>query len=52
MIDYYKKYQGLYKTLIAITILLVIALILFLIGLRGITQKMNKKKRKNQTTTN
>ena len=43
MIDYYKKYQGLYKTLIAITILLVIALILFLIGFKGIREKMNKK---------
>lgn len=46
MIDYYKKYQGLYKTLIAITILLVIALILFLIGFKGITEKMNKKDEK------
>ena len=46
MIDYYKKYQGLYKTLIAITILLVIALILFLIGFKGIREKMNKKNEK------
>lgn len=46
MIDYYKKCQELYKTLIAITILLAIALILFLVGFRGITEKMNKKDEK------
>ena len=46
MIDYYKKCQELYKTLIAITILLAIALILFLTGFRGITEKMNKKDEK------
>lgn len=43
MIDYYKKCQELYRTLIAITILLTISLILFLIGFKGITEKMNKK---------
>ena len=43
MIDYYKKCQELHRTLIAITILLTIALILFLIGFKGITEKMNKK---------
>lgn len=46
MIDYYKKCQELYKTLIAITILLAIALILFLIGFKGITEKINKKDEK------
>ena len=46
MIDYYKKCQELYKTLIAITILLAIVLILFLVGFRGITEKMNKKDEK------
>ena len=46
MIDYYKKCQELYKTLIAITILLAIALILFLIGFKGITEKVNKKDEK------
>lgn len=46
MIDYYKKCQELYKTLIAITILLAIALILFLIGFKGITGKINKKDEK------
>lgn len=46
MIDYYKKCQELYKTLIAITILLAIALILFLIGFKGITEKTNKKDEK------
>ena len=43
MIDYYKKCQELHRTLTAITILLTIALILFLIGFKGITEKMNKK---------
>ena len=43
MIDYYKKCQELHRTLIAITILLTTALILFLIGFKGITEKMNKK---------
>ena len=46
MIDYYKKCQELHRTLIAITILLTIALILFLIGFKGITEKMNKKNEK------
>lgn len=46
MIDYHKKCQELYKTLIAITILLAIALILFLIGFKGITGKINKKDEK------
>lgn len=43
MIDYYKKCQELHRTLIAITILLTTALILFLIGFKGITEKMSKK---------
>lgn len=46
MIDYYRKCQELHRTLIAITILLAIALILFLIGFKGITEKMNKKDEK------
>lgn len=46
MIDYYKKCQELHRTLIAITILLTIALILFLMGFRGITEKANKKDEK------
>ena len=46
MIDYYKKYQELHRTLIAITILLTISLVLFLIGFKGIIEKMNKKDNK------
>lgn len=43
MINYKEKYKKQNRFLIGITILLTIALILFLIGFKGITEKMNKK---------
>lgn len=46
MIDYKEKYKKQNRFLIAITILLAIALILFLIGFKGITGKINKKDEK------
>jgi cell division protein FtsL len=43
LINWKEEYKKQNRFLIGITIILAIALILFLIGLRGITQKMNKK---------
>lgn len=46
MINWKEEHKNQNRFLIGITIILAIALILFLIGLRGITEKMNKKDEK------
>ena len=43
MINYKEEYKKQNRFLTGITIILAIALILFLIGFKGITEKMNKK---------
>ena len=46
MINWKEEYKNQNRFLIGITIILAIALILFLIGFKGITEKTNKKDEK------
>ena len=46
MIDWYKKYQELYKALIAITILIAINLIIFIVVFSKVTIKLKEKSNK------